>query len=285
MKQNAIALRLLPIFLLVLPVLAGAVERSDTIRKVYRFGMGEGERLVIVDNVFGSIHVDGYDGDEVRMSAKKKIVARSDRHAAEAEEEVTLEIFEDEDRIEFYVDGPFRDRGKRGFSWRGYDREGYKVIYDFDLKVPRGCSVELSTVNEGDIVVQSLDGNFDVRNVNGGIEMKGLCGSGEAGTVNGGMQLEFDENPREDCSFDTINGDVKLYFSGNLSADFYMKTMNGEAFTDFEVASLPGKTKTVREGNGHKVYKVSRMSGVRAGRGGPEIEIHTLNGDMFILSK
>jgi DUF4097 and DUF4098 domain-containing protein YvlB len=198
---------------------------------------------------------------------------------------VTLEIFEEDDVIELYVDGPFRDRRKREVNWKGSKHEGYKVIYDFEIKVPKDCALELSTVNEGDIVVELVEGDFDVHNVNGEIDMKGIGGSGDVYTVNGKVLLEFDENPKEDCSFGTINGDVHLYFQPKLSADFYMKTMNGEAFTDFEVSSLPGRVKTSNSKNGKSVYKVARMSGVRAGKGGPTIELNTLNGDMFILSR
>ena len=64
-----------------------------------------------------------------------------------------------------------------------------------------------------------------------------------------------------------------------------MKTMNGEAFTDFELSFLPTRTISNDKQNGKKIYKIGHMSGVRAGRGGPEFELSTLNGDMFILSQ
>jgi hypothetical protein len=284
MKRYGIFICLLLIVIPFHQQAAADVERSQTIKKALPFA-GEGDKLVIVDNVFGSIKVEGYGGDEVRMTARKTIIARSDKYAKRAEERVTLEIYEQDDYIEFYVDGPFRDKRKHGIDWRGYKKEQYKVIYDFKLQVPMDCAVELQTVNEGDITVESLKGDFDVSNVNGGIEMKGLRGTGNVYTVNGEVEVAFDKNPGEDCSFGTINGDVKLYFQPSLSADFYLKTMNGEAFTDFEVSSLPVRTKKSRADKGRKIYKLGHSSGIRAGNGGPEIEMNTLNGDMFILSK
>ncbi|UCH83814.1 MAG: hypothetical protein JSW50_15425 [Candidatus Latescibacterota bacterium] len=264
---------------------AADIERTETIEKTLRFGESGTDRLIIVDNVFGSIRVKGSKGNEVRVTAHKTIEARSEKKADEAEEEVTLEILNEDDVIELYVDGPFRDKRKGGVSWRGSKKQGYKVIYDFELEIPRGCAVELNTVNEGDIVVESIDGDFDVGNVNGGIDMTGLRGSGDVYAVNGRVKLEFDTNPQRDCSVGTINGDVRLYFKPGLSADFYLKTMNGEVFTDFEVDALPGKTEKASTKNGKNVYMIARMSGIRAGRGGPEIELKTLNGDMFILSR
>ncbi|MGD8413969.1 MAG: DUF4097 family beta strand repeat-containing protein [Candidatus Latescibacterota bacterium] len=260
------------------------IERRETATKTLRFGTAAGDKRVIVDNVFGSIDVTGYDGEVVEMTVHKTLTARSEKKAEEAEDEVTLKIYEDDDVIELYVDGPFRERYGRGSHWRGYKREGYKVNFDFEVKVPRGCAVELSTINNGDISASQLKGEFDVSNVNGAIELKGMSGSGDVYTVNGKLTVEYDENPQSDCSFGTVNGDVRLYFQRGLSADFYMKTMNGEVYTDFDVAALPVKTSTSQSRNGKKVYKVGHMTGVRAGRGGPEIEMKTLNGDMYILS-
>jgi DUF4097 and DUF4098 domain-containing protein YvlB len=115
--------------------------------------------------------------------------------------------------------------------------------------------------------------------------MTGVGGSGEVFTVNGKMTVEYGNNPKGDCSFGTVNGDVRLYFQSGLSADFYMETMNGDVYTDFEVAALPVRTTTSNSQNGKRVYKVGHMTGVRAGEGGPEIELKTLNGDLFILSR
>ncbi|MCK5406833.1 MAG: hypothetical protein KAJ37_05245, partial [Candidatus Krumholzibacteria bacterium] len=223
MKRLFVLLALLQMGVLSQPGLAEDVERTEEVNKVLRFGSPTGDRLVVVDNVFGSIEVTGYNGDEVRVTVRKTIVARSEKKVAEAEEEVRLEITEEDDLVELYVDGPFRDRGGCGIDWRGYTHEGYKVVFDFVLKVPKNCAVQLKTVNEGDILVSSVEGDFEIKNVNGGIEMKGVRGSGDVYTVNGGVRVEFDRNPKGDCSVGTINGDVRLYFQPDLSADFYMK--------------------------------------------------------------
>jgi hypothetical protein len=183
------------------------------------------------------------------------------------------------------VDGPFREKRGRGINWRGYEHEGYRVHYEFDLKIPRKCSIVLKTVNKGEIFVSSVDGDFEVSNVNGGIVMEHVRGSGEAHTVNGDITLEFDRNPEDDCSFKTINGEVRLYFLAGLSAQFNLKTFNGEIFTDFEVESMPPQTFYAEKGNGRRVYKAGHLCRVRTGKGGPDITMDGFNGDMFILEK
>jgi hypothetical protein len=64
-----------------------------------------------------------------------------------------------------------------------------------------------------------------------------------------------------------------------------MKTFNGEAFSDFEVKTLPASTevKESRDTKGKKfVYKRDRFTQVRIGKGGPAIECDTFNGDILI---
>ena len=263
------------------------IEEKETIEKTLRFPGASDERFVVVDNVFGSIKVTAYDGDEVLVTARRTTKARSERKFRKAQREVYLDIIEDDDLVEIYVEGPFRpkDEERGNVNWKGYERAGYEVKYDFELKVPRDCSIGLKTVMDGDILVRSVEGDFDVKNVMGGVMMRGVRGSGEARSVNGDVTLYFDSNPREDCRFATINGEVKLYFQPALSADFNLDTFTGDVFTDFEVESLPPKIISSEDRNDKKIYKIGRLCRVRAGRGGPEITMDGFNGDMFILKK
>ena len=155
----------------------------------------------------------------------------------------------------------------------------------FDLKIPSECSIEIKTINEGEIRVHDLEGEFNVKNINGGITMDKISGAGHAYALNGDMVLDFQKNPDGDCYFGSLNGEVKLYFQSPLSADFQLKTFNGDFYTDFPVTYLPRTPHTDVEKNGKTVYKVGGTMGVRAGRGGPEIELDGFNGDMYILKK
>lgn len=285
MKQIARTVALVSLLAFLVSQAGADVTRKSEIIRTFEAGSAGKGWLVVVDNVFGEIEVTGYDGDQVQVTAQKIIAARSEEKADTAEREVTLEIVEEGQTIELYVDGPFRNRHNRGLNWRGEKREEYKVLYDFQIKVPRNCEVELTTVNDGDVIVKALSGRFDISNVNGAIRMEELSGSGRVNAINGEVELEFKTNPRGDCVIDTINGEVRLYFEPELSADFYMKSMNGGVFTDFDLEPLPGKSIKTESNEKDHIYKIAHLSGVRAGKGGPEIELNTLNGDMFILSK
>jgi len=259
------------------------VQEKEEIQKTLRFADPAKPGQVIVDNLYGSIRVEGYNGRDVILVAHKAILARSKDRIDRAKEEVKLDIAEKGNTIDIYVDGPFRCNERRGY--RSRRDPGYEVHYDFELKVPFKTELDLATVMNGAIEVKNVEGAFGISNVNGEIKMKDVAGSGDAHTVNGKVEAAFRRIPEGDCSFKTINGDLELQFPDNLAADFRLKTMNGEVYTDFSVASLPAKAAVIEEHKGKYVYRSNRFFGVRAGKGGPEIRMETLNGDMLIKKR
>jgi DUF4097 and DUF4098 domain-containing protein YvlB len=119
-----------------------------------------------------------------------------------------------------------------------------------------------------------------VGNVNGGIHLSSIGGSGDAHTVNGPILVQFAKNPTAACSFKSINGHVDVYFRRDLSADMFFKTFNGQIYSDFFVTPRPAPTTVADRQNGKFVYRSNGMRAGRAGAGGPELTFDTLNGDI-----
>ena len=268
------------------PGLSGAASKTEKITESHRFADPRADNRLIVDNIWGDIVVNGYDGDEITVKAVKTISAEDEDDIVEIEREVLLDVTREDDLFELYVDGPFRDCDDRSRRRSKRWHRHYEVRFDFSIKVPRGTCVELSTVNDGEIYVRDIDGDYDVHNINGGIEMEGIGGSGEVYALNHDVTIDFVKNPTKNSRFGSLNGDVRLYFTPGLSADFYLKTFNGEFFSDFPVSYLPLKAEAYTgKTNGKYVYKVNRKTAVRAGDGGPDIELDMFNGDSFLLEK
>jgi hypothetical protein len=256
------------------------LQETETIRKT--FNLTGDHKILEVDNVFGSIEVAGSEGNQVQLIVNKTISAESKDRMETAKKEVTLDITDQPDFLKLYVNGPFRCNCNDGCEGNRGDR-GYRVKMDFQLQVPRNIEVKLKTVNSGHVRVQDVTGNFSVRNVNGGIEMVNVAGSGIAKTVNGPVKVTFRENPRENSDFGTINGNVELYFVRGLAGDFRFKTMNGHVFSDFEMTSLPAQPVSAEQHGTKFVYHSDRFTGGRIGSGGPEIKAENLNGDIRVL--
>jgi len=137
----------------------------------------------------------------------------------------------------------------------------------------------------GDVRVESTTGDFDVANVNGGIEMREVAGSGPVHTVNGKISVLFARNPAKNCSFKTVNGSIETSFRPGLAADVRVKTFNGQAYTDFDVIPLPALSPVSERRDGKFIYRTDRSTGLRIGNGGPEFNFDTLNGSIRIINR
>lgn len=260
------------------------VEEKEKIEQTLHFQDLSQPKEVLVDNIFGSITVEGFDGQDVRLLVHKTIKARNKEKILKAREEVKLDIKEENNTIDLYVDGPFRDRDDEG-RHRGRWDPGYRVYYDFQIKVPRRTNLSLKTATDGKIRVENVEGEFDIEHANGEIDLIEVAGSGHAHTANGDVRVLFSKNPESDCSFKTVNGDVTVSFQKNLSADFRLKTFHGDGYSDFPITYLPSRPAKKGREDGKFVFKSDRSVGVRVDRGGPEILMDTLNGDLLIQKR
>jgi hypothetical protein len=259
------------------------VVDESSVTRTLSFPPGSG-RTLDVRNINGFIHVEGTSDSSVQMSIRKVVRAETRNDVADAEREVRLE-FREGARIEAMVTDrsghicgePSNDREPQR------DRVRYEVRYDFTIRVPRDAALRLCTINGDDVIVSGTEGDFDVTNVNGLIDMRGVGGSGRAHTVNGPVSVTFTANPKQPSSFKTVNGNVDVQFPDGLSADFAMKTMNGGLFTDFDVQPLVNQGVPAGERrNGKFVYRVNEFTRVRVASGGPEFRFETLNGNVRV---
>lgn len=268
-------------------LLAGATQAADvedreTIRKTLTATSAAPE--IVVDDVHGSIRVRAHSGSTVEATILRTARGRSPERLADAKQEVKLEITEKPGMIRFYVDGPFRCGDGHNCN-KGRNYYGYEVAYDFELLVPQGSRLYLTTVNGGKVEATGTNGDFDIHNVNGSVELTDMGGTGNAGTVNGTVTASFTRLPQGPEKFSTVNGKIILSYPKGLAADAKLSTMHGEMFTDFPVVALAASPATTERSNGRFVYRSDRASHVRIGNGGPEITLSTINGDVEIRQR
>jgi DUF4097 and DUF4098 domain-containing protein YvlB len=119
--------------------------------------------------------------------------------------------------------------------------------------------------------VRGVEGQGELRSVNGNVEVLESSGRFNARTTNGNLHLELrhlgDGAP---MSLETVNGLVVLGLPSNASADLKVRNMNGDVRSDVPVvstAALPG----------------ARAFRGRLGHGGGEISVRTVNGGIRLL--
>lgn len=255
-----------------------AAEITETRELEESLNVAAGEPLVvIVRNVIGPVRVTGHDLSTVEMHATETVHADLQADIARARAEMQLVTEQESGRVAFRVRAN-RDNDDYWGHWNDY-----RVEYDIEVRVPRNAAIELSTVNDGDVISEGVHGNLTLRNVNGAVRVVDARGGGSITTVNGDVHAEFAQGPAEPTAFRTVNGSVDVTFPERLAAELTFTTMNGDVFTDFAVESL-GDPPVVQTGRARGAFAMrsNRNSAFRIGGGGTKHTFNTLNGSIYV---
>jgi len=264
-----------------------SITRQDVIERTLRFATGDVHTLDL-RVVNGSIQVTGDGGPGVRLRVDRTVETDREQFVDEARRDVRLDMMDGADTVGLIVREPpgaaCGEPYNNGSHEPWWDRARYRVRTDVTVHVPAATRFRVCGINTKTIDIAGVSGDFDVTNVNGAVTVRGVRGSGRATTVNGAVSVTFLDTPRDESLLKTVNGDVTAAFPASLSADLKLKTFHGDLFTDFDVtpvAARPAVTPDRRDGR--YVYRARGFTLVRAGRGGPEITLETLNGDVRVV--
>ncbi len=238
---------------------------------------GPGAYTLEVGAMEGNITVQAYDGADVEMIIDRSLSAENEAEMLAAHRDVVLDTGDNTATIHAIVRYPNQQTcgGTNGYT----SRPGYHVRFDFTIRVPRAVRLRLCTINSSIVLVAGTVGDFDVRNINGRIAMTDVAGSGNAIAVNGAVTASFVSAPQRSSSFRTVNGDVAITLPDGASADLHLKTLNGQLFTDFAAKPKAQDAGAIRGMLG------GTSTTVRAGNGGPDLTLESLNGDVRVLRR
>lgn len=206
----------------------------------------------LLENVNGSIQVDGWDRDEVEVRAVK--TARSDPRELE---QVLIEVESNPGRVSVHTRYP-----------KG---EGAEVAVEYHVHVPyRVLLGNVETVN-GSVVVRGVEGGGDLRSVNGNVEVLNSSGRFNAKTTNGNLHLELrhllDGAP---MNIETVNGSVVLGLPSDARGNLKVLSMNGDIYSELPVTSTP-------------TAPAAQAYRGKLGPGGGEISVRTVNGGIRLV--
>ncbi len=158
---------------------------------------------------------------------------------------------------------------------------------NLEIEVPSGFDLDVSTYNDGDLLITNIQGQLELTNYNGEITALNISGSVVATSYNGEIKVTFDKvTEGAPMSYSTFNGDIDLTFPATLKASLKMKTEQGEIFTGFDMnikSTGPIQKKDAKSG----VYKVvvDEWKYGDVNGGGAEISMKNYNGDIYVRKK
>ncbi|HKP68214.1 MAG TPA: DUF4097 family beta strand repeat-containing protein [Pyrinomonadaceae bacterium] len=217
---------------------------------------------VSVSNVNGSIVVEAWDRNEVRLEATKIADTK------EALSNVDIKVEANADSFSVEADyKPWKWNDRQG------DNRGRKLEVQFKLSVPAGAVLnEIETVN-GDVTVSNFTNVTKISAVNGDVSATNLRGAAHLSTVNGKVTADFDRvDTASKINLNTVNGGVSLLVPSDLNATIKADSLNGNITNDF---GLPVK----------KGQYVGRDLYGKVGNGETQIKLSSVNGPLSISRK
>ena len=217
---------------------------------------------VNVSNVNGSITVEGWDKNEVKLEYTK--VADSKERLADVEIRIEL-------KPEYFsVETDYGNwTSRNGNRWKN----GSKLNVEIHMMVPRGAVLnEIQTVN-GSVAVSNFVNSTRASAVNGSVNATNIRGTARLSTVNGEVVADFDQlESGSKISLETVNGKVNLLLPSDANATIKADSLNGNITNDF---GLP-----VRKGKyvGRDLYG-------KLGSGEIQIRLNSVNGGLSIGHK
>ena len=243
-----------------------------------------------VQNVNGSIDIQGYNGSSILVEVKKTVKAKNQELLEIGKQEIGVSVEEQGDEIFVFLDSPWTyfdfEKGRfahhENYEYR--DRPKYRYNLDFTIRVPQNTGLHLGTMNNGDIFVANVQGSMlKVNNLNGAIDLENVAGKTDVNALNKDINITYHSNPREDSSYNSLNGDINVTFKDDLNADISFKSMNGNLYTNYDTTTLQAEVtqKEVKKSRGVK-YKVDSKESFRIGKGGVKLDFQLLNGDALV---
>jgi hypothetical protein len=276
---------------------------TEEIKKEFTFEKKSPENTLIIANINGDIKVEAYEGDKIMVTVTKSIRAKTAERLALGKTQVQLGVVDLADTIILYVDGLcsrftnhqerwgqyVSDHRKWGYSWekRGQGcHDNFDYGMDFTVKVPSQLHLIVSTVNDGDIIIENVKGAVHANNVNGSIKLNNLVREAEARTINGNLDVLYAQNPQRDCHFYSLNGDINAYFQKGLIARMGFESFNGSFYTNVDRLERLPVTVEKSSKKESTLYKINENRyTIGNGAGAAFLDFETFNGNVYLREK
>jgi hypothetical protein len=225
-------------------------------------------QIVRVHNLNGDVMVGPSTSGKVEVTGVRRGRARN-------REDVTVEVVEFADGLVICAmfrnaDMECNERGMRVHSSGRRDRwndDHDDLQIDITVRLPKGLEVSAGSVS-GDVSVAGAEGDVRASSVSGEVRLDTPKASRvRASSVSGDVEVRIRElTGTGTLSFTSVSGNVDVSLPKNVDADVTMRTVSGEMESEFPLV-LNGR--------------VNRRSfEARIGKGGRELEVRTVSGDV-----
>ena len=152
-----------------------------------------------------------------------------------------------------------------------------------EIRVPTRVNLTLSGHNGSGIEVDNVEGDIEADHHNASIQMSNVGGSVVADTHNGDIRVVLTRiTGDKPMSFISWNGTVDVTLPATAKANLKLRSNQGDIYTQFELQPRAGAAPQARTDGRTRVIDANQSVYHAINGGGPEFELRTWNGDIFV---
>jgi hypothetical protein len=147
----------------------------------------------------------------------------------------------------------------------------------YTIRVPQKSAILYEQTNwtNGDLTIQNVEGDLELRTNNGGINLVDVTGPVVANTINGEIKVVYSSlNQSKPTAMSTVNGAIDITLPASAKANLKLSSIHGEMYTDFDLGTTK-KDGMTRMGGGHVINGTTNGGGV-------DLQLKTINSDIYI---
>jgi hypothetical protein len=259
---------------------AVAVAQSPSAGEQFVVGLTDPSRpaRITLSLINGGVTVRGSNRGDVTVIARPREERRPTRRRGTEPSDTTSGLRRLTQPVGFSIQ---EDRNELSI-----DVDNVNQTVDFELLVPTRTNLTLNVVNGGNIVVENVEGELELENTNGSITATNVAGTVIANTTNGNVTARMTSlAAKQPMAFTSLNGNVDVTLPASARANLRLRSDMGEVLSDFDVQMRPSAPATIndnRRGGGRFQIEVNKSIFGTINGGGPEIEMRTFNGNVFL---
>lgn len=220
----------------------------------------------------GSIKINGYDGNEVRIKArnveKNNIPERAKGlkslyNSAEDNTGLGLSVVQEGNVLKIL--------------------KASRHDNDYEVSVPANVSISIEQVNwnHSDMELENLNGEIELKSTSGAMVLKNISGPLVASSISGDITADF-RNLRQGkpTSISLVSGNIDITMPADSKADFKLQSISGEIYTDLDIVNH----KERENSNMRQIGGGYTIKGTNNG-GGTEMILNTVSGDIYLRKK
>lgn len=208
-------------------------------------------------NINGDVRIVGWDRNEVKIDAVKTASSN------ERLDELKIEVEATPNKV--YVRTKYPET-------QGRSKEGRneRTAVEYTVSIPKSAKVDKVELVNGNLTVESVNGDMNAATVNGRITASKPGGNVEFSTVNGRIEATLGKaEPSKSVELKTVNGEIGLALPADSAARVKAITVHGNITNDFGLTVVKGR------------FLGSSLEG-QIGSDGANVRIKTVNGGISI---